>query len=123
VIKKLFLLTFFCISIQAVDLSESDKQKHFTLSSLIAIGTNQYLYHNTNLSTQKRIGYTILLSNIPGVVKELHDDRKPNNKFDKEDIQANFLGSLLGVALSESFSYFYFDVSNKKQYLSFKYKF
>ena len=122
-IKKLFVLTCFSLSIQAVDLSESDKQKHFTLSSLIGIGTNQYLYHNTNLSTKKRIGYTILLSNIPGVIKELNDDRESNNKFDKEDIKANLLGSLLGVGLSESFSYIYFDISNKQQYLSFNYRF
>lgn len=122
-IKKLFVLLLFAIGVQALDLNEPDKQKHFTLSSVIAIGTNQYLYHNTNLNRNTRIWYTILLSNIPGVLKEIKDDTEPNNKFDQEDIKANLLGSILGVALSESFSYVYFDISKKRQYLGFNYRF
>ena len=122
-IQKLIIVVCLSLVSFALDLDESDKQKHFAISSILAIGTNQYLYHKTDLSTNERIGYSLLLSNIPGVLKELHDDKKSNNKFDIEDIKANFLGSILGVVLSESFSSFYFDISKNTQNLSFHYKF
>jgi len=123
VIQKFFVFFTLSTYILGVDLHENDKQKHFAISSMFAITSNQYLYHNTKLSFTKRVGYSMLLANIPGLAKEFSDSTQKNNKFDTQDIQANLLGSLLGVGLSEGFNSLYLDIKKKKKYIAWRVSF
>lgn len=122
-IQKLFVFFTLATYILGVDLHENDKQKHFAISSMFAITSNQYLYHNTKFSFIKRVGYSIFLANIPGLAKEFSDSTQKNNKFDTQDIQANLLGSLLGVGLSEGFNSLYLDIKKKKKYIAWRVSF
>ena len=89
-----------------LDFSQTDKQKHFFFSSIFSIGFNKYLYINQiTPNKENRIIETIFYSNIPGFIKEILDHQEKNNKFDTEDLKANFLGTIAGTYLSEQTNY------------------
>jgi len=104
-LKKILILfisfTFSTLSSGIVDMTQSDKKKHFLGTSIVSFIVNKHLFINKKHTKQKRLIQTILISNIPGLFKEIMDSKEVNNKFDPEDLQANFLGSLAGYLISE----------------------
>lgn len=80
-----------------------DKADHFNISILLGTASNQLL-PNT-FSSNERIIVGTLLGTLPGFLKELADMH--NNKvsdregFSRNDLVADFLGSLVGNLYSE----------------------
>ena len=76
-----------------------DKAKHAG-AAMVITGITQYKLHHqlemsSALSRTAAISFTFSL----GVLKEMHDQRQPNNFFSCRDIIANSLGIALGVLL------------------------
>lgn len=70
-------------NILAVDLREQDKKKHVAACAAISV----VVATNTN-----NMWYGIGAAMLVGVAKEMTDD-----KFDKEDLEADLIGSVIGV--------------------------
>lgn len=82
---------------------DDDKKQHFGIS--MALGAvSEFGLRQLDIATGHRWGRIALATGIgvvPGVLKELADDRKDNNKFDKNDLLADALGSFAGALLSD----------------------
>ncbi|WP_257264320.1 hypothetical protein [Endozoicomonas sp. ONNA2] len=82
---------------------DDDKKQHFGIS--MALGAaSEFGLRQLDIATEHRWGRIALATGIgmvPGVLKELADDRKENNKFDKNDLLADALGSFAGALLSD----------------------
>ena len=82
---------------------DDDKKQHFGIS--MALGAaSEFGLRQLDIATEHRWGRIALATGIgmvPGVLKELADDRKDNNKFDKNDLLADALGSFAGALLSD----------------------
>ncbi|OPY74149.1 MAG: lipoprotein [Syntrophorhabdus sp. PtaU1.Bin002] len=80
--------------------NEYDKIWHFSISSVFGAASETYLHYNTKLETPERIVYSTFLGIVPGVFKELYDDRQKNKSFDWGDMAANTGGALVGALIS-----------------------
>ncbi len=102
---KKIILIFFTSFIFALNLNQSDKQKHFLATAFTAvlsdkIYTNYYKnrYH-TFPSKIKRYLISISSGIFAGFLKEMYDKTQKNDNFDHKDFQADILGSILGSIL------------------------
>lgn len=118
--KYIFLIFIVTTTVFAID---SDKQKHFGVSFAFGTATGIYMdrnYEENSYTTNLIIGTSIAM--IPGVLKEVYDDRQDDNDFDEADLAYDFAGSLAGNILGNYLSENLFvDVKNKK--LSYNIKF
>lgn len=88
------LLSWFSTSVYA----EDNLELHFGIS--VGLGfVAENLIHNKVDSESKRIIYATLLGSVPGLFKELKD-----NKFSGKDMAADVLGSLAGAFLANHFN-------------------
>lgn len=95
---------------------ESDKKKHVGASFLIGTATGIYMEYNYKENSYTKnllIGTCIAI--IPGILKEIYDDRQANNSFDSADLAYDLAGSLLGNLVGNYISKSLFiDVKNKQ---------
>ncbi len=102
---KFFLILLFITHIFALDLSQSDKQKHILATGIISVLSDEiycnYYKRKYNTPPSKTQRYIISISSgiITGFLKEMYDKSKSNNHFDHKDLQADILGSVLGSIL------------------------
>lgn len=102
---------------------EDDKQKHLGASFLIGTATGVYMdynYKNNSYSKNLLIGTSIAM--VPGVLKEIYDSSKDDNKFDGADIAYDLLGSLIGNITGNYISKNLF-IDIKKQKIAYNIKF
>ena len=74
-----------------------DKFLHFSVSASIVLSTQYTFEQKMNYKTQDAIFFSVFISSISGIFKEVWDKRKPNGFFSKRDIVANIAGIALGV--------------------------
>jgi hypothetical protein len=98
--RLIITVMLFAIPATSFAFNEYDKIWHFSISSLFGAASETYLHYNTKLETPERIVYSTFLGIVPGVFKELYDDRQKNNSFDWGDMAANTGGALVGALLS-----------------------
>lgn len=114
------LLTFNCYGFSY---DEPDKVSHSQSSAILAFSLNQYLDYN-NYDFNDRVLYSVLGANIPGILKEISDSRDPaNHTAEWGDIGANFVGTLIGVALSETLNGFTVKYSKNSVMVGKEFKF
>jgi hypothetical protein len=123
--KKTIISIILLLSTQSsIDLNQLDKKRHMTVTSLIAFSINKYIYIEKDMKKIDRISSTLILANIPGVIKEIEDDKEKNNKFDKNDLVANLLGSIIGTSISEYSNIpFLLELSKERQKINFIFNF
>lgn len=80
--------------------NEYDKVLHFSVSGVFGAASETYLHYNTKIETPKRIVFSTFLGIVPGIFKELYDDRQKDNSFDWGDMAANTGGALVGALIS-----------------------
>ena len=85
----------------AIDFSTNDKKLHMGISTSIAILTQSTLIYDEGRSMKTNIK-SFFIANIPGLFKELADASTEGNKFDIEDIAANSIGVLAGIAITNT---------------------
>ncbi|OPY71319.1 MAG: lipoprotein [Syntrophorhabdus sp. PtaU1.Bin050] len=90
----------FAVPASSFAFNEYDKIWHFSISSVFGAASETYLHYNTKLETPERIAYSTFLGIVPGVFKELYDDRQKNKSFDWGDMAANTGGALVGALIS-----------------------
>lgn len=92
--KKLLLMAILISPMaKAVDLSQRDKQLHLGVSAAIS-GAVYTTLRLKGASRLKSAGVAALMSMWCGTVKELTDE-----KFDWQDMQADAIGTSIGVSL------------------------
>ena len=74
-----------------------DKFLHFSVSASIVLSTQYTFEQKMNYKTQDAIFFSVFISSISGIFKEVWDKRRPNGFFSKRDIVANIAGIALGV--------------------------
>lgn len=80
-----------------------DKKQHFGISMVFGAGAEFGLrqFHVADDARWGRIALATALGTVPGLIKELADSRQENNRFDKNDLLADLLGSFTGALLSD----------------------
>ncbi|MGI2027830.1 hypothetical protein [Endozoicomonas acroporae] len=82
---------------------DKDKKKHFGVSVVLG-AASEFGLRQLDIANDSRWGRIALATGIgmiPGILKEISDSREKNNKFDKQDLVADALGSLTGAVLSD----------------------
>ena len=74
----------------AVDLGQSDKQKHIAVSTAISSTIKSYTGNNS---------YAFVGCLATGAMKEVYDSTQDNNRFDEEDMLANLIGCGVGLPI------------------------
>ena len=74
-----------------------DKFLHFSVSASIVLSTQYTFEQKMNYKTPDAIFFSVFISSISGIFKEVWDKRRPNGFFSKRDIVANIAGIALGV--------------------------
>ena len=74
-----------------------DKFLHFSVSASIVLSTQYTFEQKMNYKTQDAMYFSVFISSVSGIFKEVWDKRKPNGFFSKRDIVANIAGIALGV--------------------------
>jgi len=81
------------ISLNAAD---SNSIKHFGFSAIFGLSSETVLHKNyTQFDDIEKISYATVIGSLPGLAKELTDD-----KFSNEDMVFNVLGALSGAVFS-----------------------
>ena len=96
-IATILLVVFLSAKISS---ASDDKTLHFGLSAVFGAGSETCLYHQTELKPAKRIFLSTILGSIPGLIKEIADSTKEDNRFSKSDITADITGAFTGAAIS-----------------------
>jgi putative lipoprotein len=91
---------FSAVPVSSFAFNEYDKVWHFSISAVFGAASETYLHYNTKLETPQRIVYSTFLGIVPGIFKELYDDRQKNNQFDWGDMAANAGGAVVGALIS-----------------------
>lgn len=121
------LTTAFCCSpFISHAFNEYDKVLHFGISGIFGAATESYLHYQTQLQTPERIAYATLIGIVPGILKELYDDRQRDNSFDWGDMAANAGGALTGAIISNCINnkiQLNHDPKSKKTTISYKVEF
>jgi uncharacterized protein YfiM (DUF2279 family) len=86
------------------DLSQTDKQDHMKVSAFFSFVANQLEYNITDHTPLRRNIDSFLIGITPGIVKEVMDSQEKGNKFDVEDLEADVIGVVTGMILSEAFT-------------------
>ena len=112
---------FFIVLLSSLLFSDSmdfttDKKKHLGASFLIGTATGMYMEYNykqNSYSENLLIGTSLAM--VPGILKEISDERKANNHFSGSDLAYDFVGSLLGNIVGNYISENLFvDAKNKQ---------
>ena len=74
-----------------------DKFLHFSVSASIVLSTQYTFEQKMSYKTQDAMYFSVFISSVSGIFKELWDRRHPNGLFSKKDIVANIAGIALGV--------------------------
>lgn len=106
--KKLCFKIFICIILYTVlspehILAQSDKRKHFWISTIFGATSETFLYYETGLKIPKSIFIGTVIGTLPGIAKELIDSSKEDNYFDNNDLSADIIGAFTGVLFSAIF--------------------
>lgn len=107
----LFILAAFvtmCSEAYAMDLSESDKQKHMAVSAAFGLGTGTIAYFEDGV-TWKSGALAWLVAMLPGTGKEIAD--QDTTGFDWDDMAANAIGATAGVLTGKYGWSIYFSTS------------
>jgi uncharacterized protein YfiM (DUF2279 family) len=119
----LVALMLLCVSVSSHAFNEYDKVWHFSISAVFGAASETYLHYNTKLETPQRIVYSTFLGIVPGIFKELYDDRQKDNEFGWGDMAANAGGALVGALISNYVNNkieVRFDIKEKKAMVSYK---
>ncbi|MCX5812832.1 MAG: hypothetical protein NT178_09855 [Proteobacteria bacterium] len=98
--RLLIAVMLFAVPASSFAFNEYDKIWHFSISGVFGAASETYLHYNTKLETPQRIACSTFLGIVPGIFKELYDDRQKNNSFDWGDMAANAGGALVGALIS-----------------------
>lgn len=95
--KKLLcsLLLGTLVSSSTLFAAENDKIKHFGFSSIFGYGGETLIHDIQTLSDTEKVIYGTVIGSVPGLIKELTDD-----KYDSEDMAYNVAGAFAGSLLS-----------------------
>ena len=74
-----------------------DKFLHFSVSASIVLSTQYTLVEKLDYNNDDVIYFSILVSGINGILKEIWDSKQPNGFISKKDIVANIAGIIFGV--------------------------
>jgi len=74
-----------------------DKFLHFSVSASIVLSTQYTLVEKLDYKNDDAIYFSMLVSGINGILKEMWDRRQPNGFISKKDILANIAGIIFGV--------------------------
>ena len=74
-----------------------DKFLHFSVSASIVLSTQYAFEQKMNYKTQDAMYFSVFISSVSGIFKELWDKRQSNGFFSKRDIVANIAGIAIGV--------------------------
>lgn len=74
-----------------------DKFLHFSVSASIVLSTQYTLVEKLDYKNDDAIYFSMLVSGINGMLKELWDSKQPNGFISKKDIVANIAGIIFGV--------------------------
>lgn len=103
--------------------SDNDKIKHFGFSSIFGYAAETLIHDKQTLSNTQKVIYGTAIGSVPGLVKELSDD-----KYDGEDMAYNVAGAFAGSLLSNYLNnsvFLAFEHNSKKKsnkvLVSFKY--
>ena len=80
---------------------QKDKQLHIFVSILIYT----FIVYILNIFIKNEIQilcYAVLFTLLIGIIKELYDESKENNKFDFYDIVADIVGINIGIIITVS---------------------
>ena len=99
-LKVLIAVMLLVAPVSSSAFNEYDKVWHFSVSAVFGAASETYLHYNTKLETPPRIVYSTFLGIVPGIFKELYDDRQKNNQFDWGDMAANTGGAFVGALIS-----------------------
>lgn len=75
-----------------------DKYLHFIVCLLISFITSKLINVFSTLLISLFAGF--LFAVFIGVLKEVYDSYQQNNYFDKNDLKADIIGSIIGVLMS-----------------------
>jgi len=111
-------------SVATLSAADSNSVKHYGFSALFGYAGETILHKNfKSLDDVETISYGTLLGSLPGLAKELNDD-----KFSGEDMAFNFAGALSGTLLSNYINnnttiFVSHDKKNKATQVKLAYKF
>jgi len=92
--KSILALSLVCAG--SLSASDSNSIKHYGFSALFGYMGETILNKNyKTLDDIETISYGTVLGSLPGLVKELNDD-----KFSSQDMAYNFAGALTGALIS-----------------------
>ena len=74
-----------------------DKFLHFSVSASIVLSTQYTLVEKLDYNNDDVIYFSILVSGINGILKEIWDSKQTNGFISKKDIVANIAGIIFGV--------------------------
>ena len=74
-----------------------DKFLHFSVSASIVLSTQYTLVEKLDYKNDDAIYFSMLVSGINGMLKEIWDSKQPNGFISKKDIVANIAGIIFGV--------------------------
>ena len=127
-LKKCVSLGSFVCAVPAITqaFKEYDKLLHFGISGIFGAAGESYLHSKSQLQTPERIVYGTLIGIVPGILKELYDDRQKDESFDWCDMAANAGGALSGAIISNYINnkiQLDYDPKTKKAGISYKAEF
>jgi len=76
-----------------------DKFLHFSVSASIVLSTQYTLVEKLDYNNDNAIYYSVLVSGINGMLKEMWDSKQPNGFISKKDILVNIAGIIFGVII------------------------
>ena len=74
-----------------------DKFLHFSVSASIVLSTQYTLVEKLDYKNDDAIYFSMLVSGVNGMLKEIWDSKQPNGFISKKDIVANIAGIIFGV--------------------------
>ena len=74
-----------------------DKFLHFSVSASIVLSTQYTLVEKLDYNNNDAVYFSMLVSGINGMLKEIWDSKQPNGFISKKDIVANIAGIIIGV--------------------------
>lgn len=90
------ILTISLLSAISLNAADSNSIKHFGFSAVFGVASETILHKNyQQFDDIEKISYATAIASIPGLAKELSDD-----KFSNEDMAFNILGALSGAVFS-----------------------
>ena len=93
---KKIVLVLSTLGLLSLNAADSNSIKHYGLSAVFGFVSETIIHKNfVQLDDIEKISYATVIGTIPGLVKELNDD-----KFSNEDLAFDVLGALSGAVFS-----------------------